>query len=81
MSYPKANLWRLTSENSKIFGALNKSKSANLLIIGGGYTGCSAALEAASSGKTVVLIEAQLIGYGGSGRNVCLLYTSPSPRD
>lgn len=47
--------------------------TADLLIIGGGFTGCSAALEAAKQGAKVVLIEARTIGFGGSGRNVGLV--------
>ena len=39
----------------------------------GGFTGCSAALEAAQQGAKVVLLESEHIGYGGSGRNVGLV--------
>ena len=77
----KTNLWRHTAENHKAFTSLNEDKSTNLLIVGGGYTGCSAALEAVTCGEKVVLIEAETIGYGGSGRNVGLvnagLWTPP----
>ena len=47
--------------------------SADLAIVGGGYTGCSAALEATKLGLKVVLLEARYCGYGGSGRNVGLV--------
>ncbi|MDX1736993.1 MAG: FAD-binding oxidoreductase [Alphaproteobacteria bacterium] len=54
----------------------------DLLIIGGGFTGCSAALHAAKMGRSVALIEAVHIGFGGSGRNVGLvnagLWTPPA---
>ena len=43
------------------------------MVIGGGFTGCSAALEAARSGANVALLEADTIGHGGSGRNVGLV--------
>ena len=46
---------------------------ADLLIIGGGFTGCSAALEATKLGARVVLLECEKIGFGGSGRNVGLV--------
>jgi glycine/D-amino acid oxidase-like deaminating enzyme len=46
---------------------------ADLAIVGGGFTGCAAALEAASAGASVVLLEAKSIGYGGSGRNAGLV--------
>ncbi|WP_237401346.1 NAD(P)/FAD-dependent oxidoreductase [Rhodovulum sulfidophilum] len=44
-----------------------------MLVIGGGYTGCSAALEAACSGASVMVLEADTVGHGGSGRNVGLV--------
>ncbi|MGB7432322.1 MAG: FAD-dependent oxidoreductase [Ahrensia sp.] len=46
---------------------------ADLVVIGGGFTGCSAALDAARQGASVVLLEANAIGFGGSGRNVGLV--------
>jgi len=36
---------------------------------GGGYTGLSAALHLAQKGYDVVLLEAQRVGFGASGRN------------
>ena len=68
------NLWQETSEEKVSFKALDDSIECDLAIVGGGYTGCSAALTAAENGLSVSLIDQQ-IGYG------CLLYTSPSPRD
>ncbi len=41
----------------------------DLLIVGGGIIGCSAAAFAAERGATVVLVEATEIGAGASGRN------------
>jgi gamma-glutamylputrescine oxidase len=43
--------------------------SADICVIGGGFTGLSAALSAAEAGHTVVLLEAERIGFGASGRN------------
>ena len=48
-------------------------RSADLAIVGGGYTGLSAALAAAEQGVEVVLLEAVRVGHGGSGRNVGLV--------
>jgi gamma-glutamylputrescine oxidase len=42
---------------------------ADVCIIGGGYTGLSAGLAAAEAGYSVILLEAQTIGFGASGRN------------
>lgn len=42
---------------------------ADICIIGGGYTGLSAAAELAGAGAKVILLEAHKIGHGASGRN------------
>lgn len=42
---------------------------ADICVVGGGYTGLSAALHAARAGAHVVLLEAQVIGFAASGRN------------
>lgn len=43
--------------------------SADVCVVGGGYAGLSAALELAERGFRVVLLEAQRVGWGASGRN------------
>lgn len=43
--------------------------NADVVVIGGGYTGLHAALNAADKGFSVVLLEAGKIGWGASGRN------------
>jgi gamma-glutamylputrescine oxidase len=43
--------------------------TADVCVVGGGYAGVSAALELAQRGYSVVLLEAQRIGWGASGRN------------
>lgn len=49
--------------------ALQGSHTADVLVIGGGIGGCSAALHAAEGGARVILLEANKIGWGASGRN------------
>lgn len=41
----------------------------DVAIIGGGFTGLSAALTLARAGASVALLEADIVGAGGSGRN------------
>ncbi len=48
---------------------LSERTSADVCVVGGGYAGVSAALELAERGYSVVLLEAQRIGWGASGRN------------
>ena len=67
------NLWENTSKENETFSESVKSQTTDLLIVGGGFTGCSAALEAAKVGAEVVLLESETIGFGGSGRNVGLV--------
>ncbi|MGJ4854503.1 NAD(P)/FAD-dependent oxidoreductase [Labrys sp. La1] len=48
---------------------LNEHLSADICVIGAGFTGISAALELAERGYSVVVLEAVRIGFGASGRN------------
>jgi gamma-glutamylputrescine oxidase len=47
---------------------LEGEHQADMCVIGGGFTGLSAALNLAEQGLDVVLLEAERIGYGASGR-------------
>lgn len=43
--------------------------ACDVAVIGGGFTGLSAALACAERGFSVILIEAEHVGFGASGRN------------
>ena len=49
--------------------SLPEDRRADVCVVGGGYTGLSAALHLAESGARVVLLEAERIGFAASGRN------------
>lgn len=49
--------------------AVELARRYDVAVIGGGFTGLSAALSCAEKGFSVILLEAQTIGYGASGRN------------
>ena len=49
--------------------ALVGNETADVCIVGGGLTGCSAALYLAQRGYRVHLLEAERIGWGASGRS------------
>lgn len=66
-------LWAQTAPKPVECPALDGAKTADIAIVGGGYTGLSAALELAERGLSVRLLEAVSIGHGGSGRNVGLV--------
>jgi gamma-glutamylputrescine oxidase len=51
------------------YPALDGDRSADVVIIGGGYTGLSAAGRLAKAGVNAVLIEQHRFGDGASGRN------------
>lgn len=67
------NLWRASSTEAIATAPLSASAEADLIVIGAGFTGCSAALEAARRGAKVLLLEAATVAHGGSGRNVGLV--------
>lgn len=43
--------------------------SADVCVVGGGFSGLNLAIEMAEQGRSVILLEAQRIGWGASGRN------------
>lgn len=49
--------------------ALTGELRADAAVIGGGIAGCSAALHLAERGYRVVLLEAERVGFGASGRS------------
>jgi gamma-glutamylputrescine oxidase len=51
------------------YPALDGDRTCDVVIIGGGFTGLSAAAHLAKAGADVVLIEAHRFGDGASGRN------------
>ncbi len=58
---------------------LQGESTADVIIIGGGFTGVSAALELAQAGYKVALLEAKTVGSGASGRNGGQICTGFSP--
>ncbi|EAQ02295.1 hypothetical protein OB2597_19471 [Pseudooceanicola batsensis HTCC2597] len=67
------NLWQATAGQLSEAHVDGLAGRYDLAVIGAGYTGLSTALHAAQQGASVVVIEAESIGHGGSGRNVGLV--------
>ncbi|MFA5630620.1 MAG: FAD-dependent oxidoreductase [Porticoccaceae bacterium] len=58
-----------TSTASESFPSLTGELSTEVVVIGAGYTGLSTALQLARRNIDVVVLEAQVPGWGASGRN------------
>lgn len=58
-------VWQASTDLPRLDGDL----ACEVAVIGGGYTGLSAALHLAQAGVGVTLLEAELPGWGASGRN------------
>ncbi len=66
---PGRSWYEDTVDERPSYARLDGDKSCDVAIIGGGFTGLSAAAHLAASGTNVVLIEAHRFGDGASGRN------------
>jgi glycine/D-amino acid oxidase-like deaminating enzyme len=63
------SLWGATATPLRAFPALAGDAQADVVIIGAGYTGLSAAHHLAQSGLSPIVLEANRPGWGASGRN------------
>lgn len=61
--------YRATANAWETQRSLDDGLDCDVVVIGGGFTGLSAALACAEKGLFVILLEAQTIGFGASGRN------------
>ena len=66
---PAASLWASTAVPLRAFPSLSGEVHADVVIVGAGYTGLSAAHHIARSGLAPVVVEANHPGWGASGRN------------
>jgi gamma-glutamylputrescine oxidase len=64
-----SSYYAATATSYDAFPTLQGDVEADVVVIGGGYTGLSAALHLSERGFSVVLLEAARIGWGASGRN------------
>jgi glycine/D-amino acid oxidase-like deaminating enzyme len=67
------SLWDKTAAERDIDTPFEPGGTYDVVIVGGGYTGLSTALHAAEKGLSAYVIEAEHVGYGGSGRNAGLV--------
>lgn len=63
------SLWTATANPAPHCPALRGEAECDVAVIGGGYTGLSAAVHLAERGQRVIVLEAHSPGWGASGRN------------
>ncbi len=66
---PGKSWYEATVDDRPAFPALYGSRKADVVVVGGGFTGLSAAFHLARAGADTVLIEADRVANGASGRN------------
>ena len=64
-----ASYYAATANDGTRHPALEGTVKADVCVIGGGFSGVATALTMAERGRSVVLLEANRIGWGASGRN------------
>lgn len=77
------SLWAAVTPLPPLLPPLAGDAEVETVVIGAGLTGLSAALELARAGQKVMLLEAQAVGWGASGRNngqVIPTLTAAEPR-
>lgn len=67
--YERRPLWHATMPAVPDRSGRDLPESANVVVVGGGYTGVAAARRLAQQGTRVVLLEAHHLGWGASTRN------------
>jgi len=63
------SLWSATAQPGPTLSALQGERQCDVVIIGAGYTGLSAAHHIAASGREPLIVEANSLAWGASGRN------------
>ncbi|WP_321897172.1 NAD(P)/FAD-dependent oxidoreductase [Burkholderia cepacia] len=63
------SLWAATAAPAPSYFTAKGDLSAQIVVVGGGYVGLSAALHLARGGKSVIVLDGVEPGWGASGRN------------
>ncbi|PMN67524.1 NAD(P)/FAD-dependent oxidoreductase [Enterovibrio norvegicus] len=64
-----SSYYAATAKYPQRYPQLSESISADVCIVGGGFSGVNSAIELAQRGYSVVLLESNKVGWGASGRN------------
>ena len=63
------SLWAATAPPGPETEPLRGTATADVAVIGGGYSGLSTALHLAERGVSTIVLESAVVGWGASGRN------------
>lgn len=75
----QTNWYRVSARPRDITEPLTDRIETDVAIVGGGFTGLSAALELAKRGYRTVVLESKTVGWGASGRNGGQIATAYNP--
>ena len=64
-----ASYYAATMNEATAYPMLTERLSCDVVVVGGGFSGVNTAVELSERGLEVVLLEANRIGWGASGRN------------
>ncbi len=69
LSQPAPSYYAASAPTLPVTAALHGDVRTDVVVLGGGIAGCSAALHLRKRGYGVVLLESRCIGFGASGRS------------
>ncbi|PEY34518.1 FAD-dependent oxidoreductase [Bacillus cereus] len=73
------SLWTATANPQKSRSVLVGEENTDVVIVGAGFTGVSAALHLQQQGYNTVVLEQETVGWGASGRNGGMLLPGYKP--
>lgn len=73
------SLWTATGKTHNQRPVLLEEKNTDVVIVGAGFTGVSAALHLQQKGYNTIVLEQEMVGWGASGRNGGMLLPGYKP--